>query len=60
MRELLVILLLKLPLTIAEPSAISHYDLMGINRKMNCQKYIHRKLFTRDYKNYDENAFRRE
>ena len=27
---------------------------------MNCQKYIPRKLFTRDYKNYDENAFRRE
>ena len=27
---------------------------------MNCQKYISRKLFTRDYKNYDENAFRRQ
>ena len=27
---------------------------------MNCQKYIPRKLFTRNYKNYDENAFRQE
>ena len=46
--------------TVVEPSAITDHDLMGINRKMNCQKYIHRKLFTRDYKNYDENAYRRE
>ena len=46
--------------TIVEPSAISDHNLIGINRKMNCQKYIARKLFTRDYKNYDENAFRRE
>ena len=45
---------------IVEPSAISDHDLVGINRKFNCQKYIPRKLFTRDYKNYDENAFRRE
>ena len=46
--------------TVVEPSAITNHDLMGINRKMNCQKYIPRKLFTRDYKNYDENAYRRE
>ena len=46
--------------TTVEPLAISDHDLIDINRKMNCQKYIPRKLFTRDYKNYDENAFRRE
>ena len=46
--------------TIIKPSAISDHDLIGINRKMNCQKYIPQKLFTRDYKNHDENAFRRE
>ena len=46
--------------TIVEPSAISDPDLIGINRKTNCQKYIPRKLFTRDHKNYDENAFGRE
>ena len=43
-----------------EPSAISDHDLIGINRKMNCQKYVPRKLFTRDDKSYDEIAFRRE
>ena len=48
------------PDTFVEPSAISDHDLIGINRKMSCQKYIPRKLFTRDYKNYDQNAFRRE
>ena len=36
--------------TVVEPSAITNHDLMGINRKMNCQKYIPRKLFTRNYK----------
>ena len=26
--------------TIAEPSAISDHHLIGINRQMNCEKYI--------------------
>ena len=40
------------PDTFVEPLAISNHDLISIN--------IPRKLFTRDYKNYDQNAFRRE
>ena len=46
--------------TIVESSAVRDYDLICINRKMNYQKYFPRKLFTRDYKNYGENAFQRE
>ena len=43
--------------SIVEPSSISDHDLVVINRKMNCQKYIPREIYARDHKNYDENAF---
>ena len=33
--------------TIVEPSAISDHDLIGINRKKNCKKFISQKTVTK-------------
>ena len=46
--------------TIIEPSAISDHDIIGLNRKVHCQKFTPRRIFTRDFSKYDEQGFRRE
>ena len=46
--------------TIVEPSAISDHDIIGLNRKMHCQKFTPRRIFTRDFSKYDEQGFRCE
>ena len=39
-------------------NAVSDHELTGIIRKMNCKRFVPRRIFTRNYKNYDESSFK--
>ncbi len=38
--------------------AISDHELTGIIRKMNCKRFVPRRIFTRNYKNYNVSSFK--
>ena len=41
-----------------DSNATSDHELTGIIRKMNCKCFVTRRIFTRNYKNYDESNFK--
>ena len=48
----------KIANSIVYANSYSDHDLMGIVRKMHVKKFVSRKIFVRDYKNYDKESFK--
>ena len=43
--------------SIVYANSFSDHDLVGVIRKMHVKKFVPRKVFVRDYSNYDKDAF---
>lgn len=51
---------IKVSKSIVNANCISDHDLVGVVHKMHVKNYTPRKIFVRDYKNYNKETFRNE